>query len=207
MGREVIMTGGQFVEDKTCSLDCYRINVESGELEDMNQSLKMARMQHSMLLVEDKQLLLVVGGEDENHNILDSCEAYSLQENQWRVLNTLNNKGKNLGLCKFYNNKGGVKQLYAYAFGSKGVERIDLSKTPIDPKWEEVKVKNIAPLNLSTMSFQFDENLILICGGQDETSSSASQDIVFYNVTYANMTKSPSIQLRLCDKFLGGLLS
>lgn len=35
-GSEIIMTGGQFVEDKTCSLDCYRIEVASGEMVDMN---------------------------------------------------------------------------------------------------------------------------------------------------------------------------
>ena len=76
-----------------------------------------------MILVEEKQMILVVGGEDENNNVLDSCEAYSLQEGQWRVLNTLNQKGKNLGLCKFISTKAGFKQILVYSFGRQQVEK------------------------------------------------------------------------------------
>ena len=51
-------------------------------------------MQHSMVLIEEKDVVLVVGGEDENGNLLDSCEIYNTQDNQWKVLNSMNNKGK-----------------------------------------------------------------------------------------------------------------
>ena len=54
-----------------------------------------------MLLVEEKGIILTVGGEDENGNLLDSCEIYNYSGNTWKILNTLNNKGKNVGICKF----------------------------------------------------------------------------------------------------------
>lgn len=100
-GNEIIMAGGYFPDDKTCSIDSYKINAQSGELADMNACLKAARMHHSMIMVEEKGIILAVGGEDENGNLLDSCESYNFQDNQWKMLNSLNNKGKNIGLCKF----------------------------------------------------------------------------------------------------------
>ena len=105
--------------------------------------MKVARMYHSMIYIDNKNLIFTVGGEDENGNLLDSCEVYTTNDNHWKMLNTLNYKGKNLGLCKFIkeNKKSGDRQ-YIYAFGKKAIERIDISKTPIDPKWEELTVSN-----------------------------------------------------------------
>jgi hypothetical protein len=40
--------------------------------------LKVARMHHSMIYVEERGCVLAVGGEDENGNLLDSCESYNL---------------------------------------------------------------------------------------------------------------------------------
>lgn len=98
------MTGGQFTNDKTCSIDCFIIDIINGNLKDFNASLKQARMQHSMILVEEIGTILAVGGEDENGNHLDSCEQLKLFENQWKVMSSLNNKGKNISLCKFIRN-------------------------------------------------------------------------------------------------------
>ena len=67
----------------------------------MGCKLQTPRMQHSMIAVIEKGMILTIGGEDESGNLLDTCEAYIVQENNWRIINTLNNKGKNLGLCKF----------------------------------------------------------------------------------------------------------
>ena len=59
-----------------------------------------------------------MGGEDENSNLLDSCELYSLSEKSWRMLNTLNQKAKNISLCKFVKEKKeGERSIYVYAFG------------------------------------------------------------------------------------------
>ena len=58
-------------------------------------------MAHSMIYIEEKNIILTVGGEDLHLNQLDSCEVLDLSDNKWRFLNTLNNKGKNIGLCKF----------------------------------------------------------------------------------------------------------
>lgn len=76
-GTEIILSGGQFTDDQTCSIDSYRIEVQTGILKDMNACLKQARMQHSMVLIAEKGVILAVGGEDENGNLLDSCEIYN----------------------------------------------------------------------------------------------------------------------------------
>jgi len=54
-----------------------------------------------MIMIEEKQIILAVGGEDENGNLLNTCEAYNLFENQWKVLNSLNHPGKGMSLCNF----------------------------------------------------------------------------------------------------------
>lgn len=43
-----------------------------------------------MIYISEKKFVLVVGGEDENSNLLDSCELYSKQDKSWKMLNTLN---------------------------------------------------------------------------------------------------------------------
>ena len=126
-GNDLILTGGQFADDKTCSIDSYRVDVMSGQLTDLNASLKQARMLHSMIIVEEKQMILAVGGEDENCNLLNSCESYSTQDNQWKVLNTLNNPGKQMSLCKFNTSRNGEKRILVYAFNKQHIERVNLS--------------------------------------------------------------------------------
>lgn len=79
-----------------------------------------------------------------------------MHEKQWRVINTLNNKGKNLGLCKF--TRDVRKQTYekivmVYAFNKAFVERLDFSRKPEDLKWEEIKIKNPVVLNSVPISF------------------------------------------------------
>ena len=100
-GSDLIMTGGKFEDDNTCSKDCYKIDTINGELSDMGCKLENPRMHHSMITIIERGIILAVGGEDESGNLLDTCEAYILQDNTWKIINTLNNKGKNLGLCKF----------------------------------------------------------------------------------------------------------
>ena len=51
-------------------------------------------MHHSMIAIPEKGMVLVVGGEDESGNLIDSCEAYFTQENTWRIITALNNKAK-----------------------------------------------------------------------------------------------------------------
>ena len=103
--------------------------------------MKVARMHHSMIYVDEKNGFLTVGGENENGSLLDSCEFYSKAEKQWKVVSTLNFKGKNLGLCKFSreSRKDGI--VYIYCFGRQSIERVEITKTPISTKWEEIIVK------------------------------------------------------------------
>lgn len=88
--KKIMLTGGQFVDDKTCSLDCFKLNLQKLELKEVKSGLKAARMFHSMIHIEEKRLVLAIGGEDENGNLLDTCEVYSRQDKTWKMLNTLN---------------------------------------------------------------------------------------------------------------------
>jgi hypothetical protein len=129
-GSYVVMNGGLFSDDKTCSGDSYRIDVECQILEDMDASLKLPRMHHSMILIEEKGQMLVVGGEDDQGNLLDQCEILDVKENVWRSFSALNNKGKQIGLCKFTkdNKRYGEKILLLYAFNKTFIERVNLNK-------------------------------------------------------------------------------
>lgn len=84
-------------------------------------------------------------------NLLDSCELYNKEDKTWKMLNTLNQRSKNIALCKFskdkYKGELGVneKPIYVYAFGKQAIERIEITKTPINPRWEELNVKGFLP--------------------------------------------------------------
>ena len=165
-------------------------------------------MQHSMVLVEEKSMIIIVGGEDENGNVLDSCEIMNIKENSWKVFSSLNNKGKNLGLCKFTkeNRRSGEKFIYIYAFNNNIIERINVNSLKIDTKWEILKVKSMVPLNTSCASVQFDDNLILLFGGANEQNM-LTQDIVFYNQTFGIIEKAQTTSLSMSDKFVGGSMT
>ena len=75
-GSDVIMTGGKFEDDNTCSQESYRIDSVTGELTEMGCKLQTPRMQHSMIAIIERSMMLVVGGEDESGNLLGTCEAY-----------------------------------------------------------------------------------------------------------------------------------
>ena len=77
-GSDLIMTGGKFDDDDTCSQESYKIDPVNGELTEMECKLQTPRMQHSMIAIIERSMMLVVGGEDESGNLLDTCEAYIL---------------------------------------------------------------------------------------------------------------------------------
>ena len=118
--------------------------------------MKSPKMCHSMVsIIEEKGLIMAVGGEDGHGNLLDKVEIYSVEKNMWKVLNCLKNPGKNMGICKFLKQSKtakGEKQVLIYVFGRNVIERINLDKVPLDEKWEEVKLKNPIPLNLLTIT-------------------------------------------------------
>ena len=115
------MAGGQFIEDKTCSLDTYKINVNKFTLKDMKTYMKVPRMHHTMIHVEEKGMILAVGGEDENGGLLDSCEMYNTVDNNWKMLNSLNYRSKGVCLCKFVLENKNVMRIFVYAFDKNGV--------------------------------------------------------------------------------------
>lgn len=147
------MCGGQYIEDKTCSIDTFKIGINKQTLKNMETYLKSPRMHHSMIYMEEKDIVLAVGGEDENGNQLDTCELYNCGDNSWRMLNTLNNRVKNAGLCKFTVETKNNSQMYIYCFGKYSVERVDLMRTPIDTRWEELNVKIKEPLPFNPNMF------------------------------------------------------
>jgi len=138
---EILLSGGQFVDDKTCSLDTFEIRLDQPEFRELRSYMKVARMHHSMIYIEERGCVLAVGGEDENQGLLDSCESFNVQDQAWKMLNTMNQKSKNVGLCKFVRDgrRGEERPIYVYAFGKLAVERVEISSS--SPKWEELIVK------------------------------------------------------------------
>ena len=75
-GSDLIVTGGKYEDDNTCSQDSYKIDTLNGELSDMGCKLQTPRMHHSMVTIAEKAMILAIAGEDESGNLLDTCEAY-----------------------------------------------------------------------------------------------------------------------------------
>lgn len=73
-----------------------------------------------------------------------------------------------MGVCKFIVENKKDMQIYVYAFGRYFIERSDVTKTPMEPRWEELNVKISQPLPASPNLFQFDDHLIVISGGVSE---------------------------------------
>jgi hypothetical protein len=69
-----------------------------------------------MIYIEETGQVLAVGGEDENGGLLDSCELLNLSEGNWKMLNSLNYRNKQLSLCKFVIESKTIHKLYVYAF-------------------------------------------------------------------------------------------
>jgi hypothetical protein len=95
-----------------------------------------------MIAIEERGMVLAICGQDESGNLLDTCEAYFDQEKNWRIFNTLNYKGRNIGLCKFVEGRDGEKRYLVYAFGKQAIEKLDLSRKPLEQKWELLQIKN-----------------------------------------------------------------
>lgn len=55
LGADFLLSGGQFLDDKTCSIDTFLIKVEEPEFQELKTYMKVARMQHSMVYVEEKE--------------------------------------------------------------------------------------------------------------------------------------------------------
>jgi hypothetical protein len=66
VGDEIYIAGGQFPEDRTCSIDTFKLKTSTKTLKECKSYLKQARMQHSMIYIEEKGSIIAVGGEDEN---------------------------------------------------------------------------------------------------------------------------------------------
>lgn len=131
------------------------INVNKASLKDLSATLKVARMNHSMIVTteSEKGTVLVVGGEDGSGALLDSCEIYKRSDpTSWKPFASLNNRGKNVGLCKFSEDatSKGPAKVYIYAFTRNAIERVDLGKQPAPTKWEELNIKISEPLPIST---------------------------------------------------------
>jgi hypothetical protein len=88
------------------------------------------------------------------------------------MLNTLNQRCKNIGLCKFIKDgkRGEDRPVYVYAFGKLAIEKMEIGS--LNPKWEEIIVKNFTAFNNSPLTFKYDENLIVVMGGTDDKNSS-----------------------------------
>jgi hypothetical protein len=93
-----------------------------------------------MILLEEAKAVLAVGGEDENGNLLNSCEFYSLADNNWKTLNSLNNPGKGISLCKFTGMREQDRRIFVYAFNKTHIERMNLQSINTNPKWDDIKI-------------------------------------------------------------------
>jgi hypothetical protein len=63
------------------------------------------------------------------------------------------------------------KSHVVYAFGATFIEKLDLQLKPADQKWQVVKLNASLRLNSSSIAIQYDENIILICGGVNDKGS------------------------------------
>lgn len=62
----MILTGGLYLEDKACSFDTFKIDLNSFKIKDLRAEMKQQRMNHTMIYIEEAHTILAVAGENEN---------------------------------------------------------------------------------------------------------------------------------------------
>ena len=62
----------------------YEYNIQNDEWTKLNNSMLQSRSGHACLLIDQKEII-VVGGSDDNGNYLKSSEIFNLKERTWRT--------------------------------------------------------------------------------------------------------------------------
>jgi N-acetylneuraminic acid mutarotase len=81
--------------------DSIKINTNTNSIKKLKAHLRIARMNHSMVYIDELEAVLAVGGVNDTGSLLDSCELLVFKNKKWKIIGSLNYKGKNLSLCKF----------------------------------------------------------------------------------------------------------
>ena len=121
--------------------------------------------------------IIVIGGLGENCRMLASCERYSVNDDQWKLLPDLKVPAMNSSVCVF-------NDRFLYKFGGNKeneelancIERLDLQA---GTEWEIVNLINcsLPGLTSSGCAFQVNRDSILFFGGTYDMYSQKSDKI------------------------------
>jgi hypothetical protein len=63
--------------------DCVKLNLNNLTLKKLKAHLRLPRMNHSILYIDELDSVLVAGGENESGSQLDSCEFLPFKDKKW----------------------------------------------------------------------------------------------------------------------------
>ena len=168
---KIFLSGGIYVEESLFSRSqifseiLYIFSFKNKENSLNLSKIKMPhnRYNHSSLIIGDK--IYFIGGRDSKGNYNLECNCYNFKEKNWELLPKLN-YGREFPSIFCYHKK----LLYAFRSlekeGNSFVEILNI----IEPKegWKKIQIQD--PINsfipaIKSSIAQFDENMLLICGG------------------------------------------
>jgi hypothetical protein len=116
---DIYLTGGVSVDETEKKLrNCFFFDFGRYTLIPTAQ-MNFARSGHGICYLKD--FIYVAGGFGENNEFTESCEKYSIQNNEWINIARLNLRANNACLCSF-------RDRFIYKFGGKSAENM-LNKT------------------------------------------------------------------------------
>jgi hypothetical protein len=155
-------------------------NMEVYHLSRMNEK----RAAHSMVYARGD--LIVVGGLGDDCEILQSCERYSVDKDEWICLPDLNVPAMNPSVCVF-------NEKFIFKFGGKQseekltntIEKLDLD----GGDWELIKINThlIPRLPSSSCCFQINKKSMIFFGGTFNSYSEKSKDVWICTVNDYNV--------------------
>ena len=179
---EIYLTGGVDRDEVETKLkEAYIYDFSKQKLVPLS-SMLLGRSGHSMVYMNGH--IFVVGGFSEEQEFSERCEKYSISQNTWTPIASMNIRSNNPGVCTFRNK-------YIYKFGGKknefelsnGVERYD----PMYNRWIVIEFelprgfKNFNILS-SLACVEINQNQILVFGGTHADLSLKSNECWVLNV-------------------------
>ncbi|KAL4450765.1 hypothetical protein ABPG74_011607 [Tetrahymena malaccensis] len=166
---DVYLCGGIDPQTMQVWSECYKVDFKYRTLEK-KPNMMVSRFLHGLVYLNNA--LYVLGGFDQQHQLLDKCERLNLSDRQWVKIAPMIGQSAQMGVC-VYKNK------YIIAFSVAVQPKINLIQyyEPMFDQWREVMLSHESGLLYSEFLIrpscgvaQINDSGSIIVFGGDETS-------------------------------------
>jgi len=203
--QKIFICGGQY--DKTIISDSSEIDPITSVMVPRSPMLT-PRRNHGLVSIKEKAY--AIGGYGNEQNVLNKCEMYTQNIDNWQEIPSLNAARNFMSVCTF-NEKN------IYVFGGSSAESVkgisSYEWICIDSlnawKWQQIDTSQFPNFSIGYGSgcIQISQDLVLIFGGLDENSYFNHSGL--FSVSKGSVTKNNSLKIKdafyqrtpiICDK-------